>query len=685
MLIYWKHFFLLFSLTLFFQSNAFGLNDRYRCMWQDDPATTMVIGWDQQSGHSPVLYYDVVDWGTDISSYNFSKDVDNRVKAKGMNNYFARLSNLFPNTVYYFILQDSEGLSRRMSFKTAPDNPSIPLSIIAGGDSRNHRTARRNANMTVAKLRPHCVMFGGDMTGGDDNRGWQGWMDDWQHTIAKDGRLTPIIPARGNHEESNQSIIDLFDIKFSNLFYGLTLGGDNLRIYTLNSLMATGGDQKEWLANDLDRNNFVRWKFAQYHYSIRPHTSKKSERNNQMKNWATLFYKYGVDLVCESDAHMVKTTYPIRPSTEPGSEEGFIRDDEDGTVYVGEGCWGAPLRRNNDDKVWTRASGSFNQFKWIFVYQDRVEIRTIETDDAASVQSVNPDDIFYPPQGLKIWNPPTGDVITIYQKSNVLASGFTTPSPVQPPVVRQEAEERKPQKEEIIQPSKKERIPTELPSTILNTGRKTKPSKSSKANKPKVIAQPKINPTEITTFNVVSNSDKISLSWKTKHENAKPIFEVQRSLGGGTYQTCARIEGNGLRHFQRENSYQFNDKILSSGQSIAYRLKHVLPNGSVIMSQSEKVELVKKLRPDWEKFNRLTPNPATGQVQFKYKLEKPTSVSIRLLNEENHEIIQQDFLNKKAGSFLQSIDISRMTMGYYLLIIESERKVLKKYLVKNRI
>ena len=264
MLKYRKHLFILFSLSLFFQSSVYGLTDRYRCMWQDDPATTMVIGWDQQSGHSPVVYYDLVNWGTDIFSYNFSKEVDNRVQAKGMNNYFARLTNLHPNTVYYFIIKDSEGLSRRLSFKTAPDNSSIPLSIIAGGDSRNHRTARRNANMTVAKLRPHCVMFGGDMTGGDDARGWQGWMDDWQHTIAEDGRMTPIIPARGNHEESNQSILDLFDIKFSNLYYGLTMGGDMLRIYTLNSLIATGGDQKEWLARDLSRNDYVKWKFAQY-------------------------------------------------------------------------------------------------------------------------------------------------------------------------------------------------------------------------------------------------------------------------------------------------------------------------------------------------------------------------------------------------------------------------------------
>ena len=680
MLIYWKHFFLFFSLSLFFQSTILGMTDRYRCMWHDDPATTMVIGWDQQSGHSPKVYYDVMDWGTGITSYNFSSEVNNVVQAKGMNNHFARLTNLYPNTVYYFIIKDSEGISKRMSFKTAPDNSSNPLSIIAGGDSRNHRTARRNANMTVAKLRAHCVMFGGDMTGGDDDRGWQGWMDDWQHTIADDGRLTPIIPARGNHEESNQSIIDLFDMTHPKLYYGLNLGGDMLRIYTLNSLISSGGDQRDWLAQDLDRNDNFNWKFAQYHYSIRPHTSKKSERNTQMKNWATLFYKYGMDLVCESDAHMVKTTYPIRPSTEPGSEEGFIRDDEDGTVYVGEGCWGAPLRRNNDDKVWTRASGSFNQFKWIFVYNDRVEVRTIKTDNAEQVAAVNPDDIFYPPNGLNIWNPPTGDVLTIYQKSNVIANSLPIPSPVALPKTQEKVK-----KEKVI--AQKERFPTEMPSTILGTGRTNRNPKVNKpkANKPKVISKPRVNPTEIMKFEAIPGNGSILLNWKTKFENANSIFEVQRSLNGSSYKTCARIEGNGTKNYQPVNLYQFSDKQLPNIQQVAYRLKHTLPDNSVILSQSQNITIAKKINPEWEKFAKLTTNPQTRQLQFKYRLEKPSSVSVRLLNDNNHEIIQQDFMNNKAGNFLQSIDFSRMPKGSYLLIIESETKVVKKYMVENRI
>lgn len=393
---------------------------RYRCMWREDPATSIVIGWDQMEGNGPELFYDVIDFGRQVTAYRKSKKPDRLIVAKGMSNRFVRLTGLQPNTVYYFVIKDSDGVSSRMSFKTMPASSAERLSIIAGGDSRNHHAARRSANRLVSKLRPHFVIFDGDMTGGDTGEQWQQWLDDWQYTIGSDGRLFPIVPARGNHEASNASIVELFDLTNKDIYYALTFGGDLLRLYTLNSMIAPGGSQRIWLEGDLKANQQrVIWKMAQYHQSMRPHTKKKQEKNEIYKSWAGLFHKYGVKLVMESDAHVVKVTYPIRPSNVPGSEEGFIQDDETGTVYIGEGCWGAPLRPNDDNKSWTRASGSFNQFKWIFVDRSKIEIRTIRTDNAESVYEVKDQNIFEPPIGLVVWNPPSGDVVTIVNQQQV--------------------------------------------------------------------------------------------------------------------------------------------------------------------------------------------------------------------------------------------------------------------------
>ena len=84
------------------------------------------------------------------------------------------------------------------NFKTAPAGDA-KFSFCAGGDSRNHRDARQNANRTVAKLRPLFVCFGGDMINRSTPGEWADWLDDWQLTTGEDGRMMPIIAARGNH------------------------------------------------------------------------------------------------------------------------------------------------------------------------------------------------------------------------------------------------------------------------------------------------------------------------------------------------------------------------------------------------------------------------------------------------------------------------------------------------------
>lgn len=397
-----------------FSNYSWARAERFRVMWHGDPATSMVIGWDQVSGSNPRVVYDSRDHGLSINNYPLSEPAHHIVEAKMMRNHFVRLRNLRPNTVYYFVVVDSEGSSRRYSFKTAPADPETPMSIVAGGDSRNYRAARRFANRMVSKIRPDFIMFAGDMTGGDSGPEWIEWLTDWQETFGEDGRIFPIVVARGNHESSNKTLLQLFDLPNTEGYYAFTFGGSLLRLYTLNSMIAVGGDQRNWLEQDLQQNGeSVQWRLAQYHHAMRPHTRAKGEKDQQVVYWAPLFFAYQIDLVLESDSHVVKWTYPIRPSRSTAHDEGFIRDDENGTVYIGEGCWGAPLRNNDDEKSWTRASDSFNQFKLIFVSRDKMEVRTVMTDRVEEVSALPDDQRFVLPPGFPLWQPATGPVVTI--------------------------------------------------------------------------------------------------------------------------------------------------------------------------------------------------------------------------------------------------------------------------------
>jgi hypothetical protein len=376
----------------------------------------MVIGWEQDGGSGATVYYGTTDFGQNWASYPSSHTPDRTVNASGMDNSFARLTGLTPNTAYYFVIKDSDGVSPRFWFKTTPMGNAEPISVIAGGDSRAYLddSPREAANLMVSKLRPDLVMFGGDYTWLSTALEWRGWMDDWQITTTADGKMVPTLWERGNHELSAGIVYDLFDVPSTDEYYAITIGGDFIRVYTLNTEISVAGNQATWLENDLIANSDNHdWNIAQYHTCMRPHTTEKSNGDAQYNSWASLFHQYRVQLIVESDAHDVKTTWPVKPSVGPNSEDGFELDTISGSVYIGEGCWGAPLRSNDWDKNWTRNSGSFNSFHWLKIGKDTIEIRTVATDNSSSVGSVTDNDKFTPPSGIDIWNPSNGDVVYI--------------------------------------------------------------------------------------------------------------------------------------------------------------------------------------------------------------------------------------------------------------------------------
>ncbi len=608
---------------------------RYRLMWQDDPSTTMGIGWDQLKGNGAKLFFDVVNHGEFPTKYAFSKNPDNVIQAKGMSNHFVHLGGLRANTLYYFVIADSEGSSRVLSFKTAPSNSSERLSIIAGSDSRNHRTARVDANKMVSKLRPHCIMFGGDFTENDVDKQWQDWFDDWQHTISSDGRLYPLIVARGNHEYSNKTLMQMFDIKNKNIRYAMNLGGDLLRIYTLNSMMASGGDQRQWLQRDLAQNPHVTWKTAHYHLSTRPHCSKKSENNDQWGNWSKLFFEYGVNFVVESDAHTVKATYPIRPDNGAGSEEGFVRDDAAGTVYVGEGCWGAPLRKNDDKKSWTRASGSFNSFHWIFVDRNKIELRFVKTDGADKVQELSAKNIFSVPRGLNLWNPPTGDVIVIKKNNDLLAYQETDP--------------------------------------------KGHPS-------------PEVG-FEIIDFKIERRGEDVVVDWNTVNETFEIQYELQRSISQGAYSAIKTFKGKG----GKANDYRFVDWGFAKKNpktKVRYRLNQKMRNGKSQMKEMPSETPPSKTRTGTNTGKRKTPSkgnedapvivdPTTKKAMIRFISAKTGRVTARLFKGKTTMVKDWNIPIQKAGQQRKGLDFKNVPKGNYILVLYTDSKdVIKKMKVK---
>jgi PKD repeat protein len=417
--------------------NVFAVTEKYRLVWNanDDPATTMTVGWNQVTGTDPAVYY-----GTDPDGTGWIAQApqDSNTWA-GMNNTFAILTDLLPDTAYYFEVRDSEGSSETMWFKTAPDAPQ-EFTFIAGGDSRSNTDPRTWGNILVSKIRPLFIAHGGDYMNDGTPGEWFQWLDEWQLIKSEDGRMYPIVPAHGNHENADRLMVHYIFNTPEDCYYAVNVADNMMRLWVLNTELQPGvgydafedqtplkwNEQAQWLADDMAANTDFIWKLTNYHRPLRPHQSGKSEGIGRIQAWAQTFYDNGMDLAIECDSHLVKYTYPLAPSDGLNSYESFSRDDLNGTMFIGEGSWGAPTRPNDDDKPWTMASDYFWQFKLIHASPDNLDIRTVKFEDGASVNAVIPltqeeqdANPFALPQNLDLWQPLPGEVITLHATGNL--------------------------------------------------------------------------------------------------------------------------------------------------------------------------------------------------------------------------------------------------------------------------
>jgi len=399
-------------------------SDKFRLMWNDDPMTTMTIGWHQYQG-KPTLHYGLT---------NKTKNTltpQRTTNYRGMNNKFARLTALSPDSKYYFKVCTQSQCTETMYFKTAPDTDKA-FTFIAGGDSRTIPEGRIRGNVLISKIRPLFIAHGGDYTDNGTTEQWYKWLTEWQQTKSYDGRMYPLLITHGNHENDDHLMMNkIFDVPNIDVYSKRKF--NFLSLYTLNTELEPmvgysdlkyrykqWNPQTKWLKETLEKDK-NKWKVVSYHRPLRPHRSSKQEGKLRYLEWAPLFYKYGVQLSIECDSHLVKYTEPLKPDL--FGDEGFIVDNIRGTTYIGEGSWGAPTRVNDDDKSWTIESAKFWQFKLITAKPDRLDIRTVKFGDenvpynAETVEEITQkqqnENPLVIPSNLDLWETKRGKVLTL--------------------------------------------------------------------------------------------------------------------------------------------------------------------------------------------------------------------------------------------------------------------------------
>ncbi len=412
--------------------------DYHRLAWDSDPAHNAVIGYSQTSGSKNT--YVTYGFSTNESSWN-EEQVNNTETFDGnFESHFVRLTGLPANSPVYYRVCEGTSCGDRFWFKTAPDDNS-PFVMLAGGDTRSGWSTRRKGNELLAKIRPLFIMHGGDFTDDNNTSQMKQFFADWEDTFSSDTidgtaykRIYPLVPTLGNHEDDDyKSLCRVWGVDFdgdgkctTDDTYGAFNVGDLLRVYTLNSQYQESGwstegrEQRDWLKSDMENNGgSATWRFGQYHKPFFPHLSSKDENPQLVTWWADTFYDNGMNLVIESDTHLNKVTKAVKPS---GSS--FAVTTNGGTVFAGEGSWGADSRSANKSYAWTLDSASIQQFKIITVTPDKVEMRTAQFDSGASTLTANQrkNDSTRLPTGVNWWSAnEVGEVMTLVQSGSGLS------------------------------------------------------------------------------------------------------------------------------------------------------------------------------------------------------------------------------------------------------------------------
>ncbi|WP_096085905.1 DNRLRE domain-containing protein [Agaribacterium haliotis] len=407
-----------------------------RLGWQGDASSEATISFTADGSNNNAY----VSYGYSSNENNwYSEPVTFTSSMASITSKHVRLNNLNPDAEVYFRICDDGGCGERFWFKTAA-NDNSPFVFVAGGDTRTGWTNRQDGNRLIAKVRPLFVMHGGDFTDANNYSQWRQWLIDWELSYSSDNidglsykRIYPMISTHGNHEDGDISTICKMlgvDVDRNNScsaydsFYTVDVS-PLLRIYTLNSQFMNRSSslqnaQNNWLRSDLANNGASAiWRIAQYHKPMFPHYSGKSDNHTLFNWWAQDFYDYGMNLVVESDTHLTKLTEVVAPSG-----NGFAGADQgvrSGTVYVGEGSWGAPARSANDAKSWTMDLASIQQFKVISVDATQMQLRTAQFNGSpASLSKATRDaDATALPSGVNWWVANNvGDVMTLESDAN---------------------------------------------------------------------------------------------------------------------------------------------------------------------------------------------------------------------------------------------------------------------------
>ncbi|PRP87147.1 hypothetical protein PROFUN_01409 [Planoprotostelium fungivorum] len=334
----------------------------------EDPSTEAIINIHTHelptNGILPTVFFDTVSHGN-ASLASYANRASGRswieTNCDGLQRgiHWIDLSNLTPNTVYYFRAgygSDATLYSREKNFKTLPlDTGNI--TFITGGDLGLSEMTK-TLMIRAAAQDPAFALIGGDVAYANAMsscyRLWDEYLDWWEsYMVAPDGRSIGQILAIGNHEAGGfgtdyrdiphflswfpQQLNQTLEERLT--FHPHQVGRDGVLLCLDSSITTLSGQtQDQWMDVTLSSSSYAgrSKKFAVYHVpmypSFRPFDG--SPMKGMRDSWIPVFDRHNMTFGFENHDHAYKRTIPMKNSAY----------DPEGTIYIGDGAWGVPVR-----------------------------------------------------------------------------------------------------------------------------------------------------------------------------------------------------------------------------------------------------------------------------------------------------------------------------------------------------
>jgi hypothetical protein len=375
---------------LWFASSTHAAPRHVYLTWQGDTSTTITVNYQTvEETETSTVYYDTKARNGKISDYRFHA-AGTRHKIEGLDDgrtiHWVELAQLKPGASYYFVAGDSpHGFTAERKFQTIPDGHQ-PFRFVVGGDMVAGPTLPAFLQQ-AARHEPKFAAVGGDIAYANDRltnyTRWDAWLDAWQQgMVTPKGFTVPMVLAIGNHDAHGFGSSPTNAVFYFGYFaqqhdrsYFSRKFGKNVVLYLLDSghLVPHGPEQAAWLDGQLEADRKFPHHFAVYHVPLYPGNRlyEGAPSAAGRKAWLPVFDRHHLTTAFEHHDHVFKRTKLLR-NNQPGPN---------GTLYLGDGGWGAGARTVGSVLRWYEAKAASVQHFWLVdVSRTRVEYRAINKD-----------------------------------------------------------------------------------------------------------------------------------------------------------------------------------------------------------------------------------------------------------------------------------------------------------------